>query len=169
MDRRLKYFLCRLSLLLAVPVSGPAQHDTDVPNVGLLPLLNLVEPPALPAGAEWVLLVHQSGGFSGVSYTVTIDSTGSLRCSGFEAACAAEIQPDALAILHDEMVAITGADWSGTLAPCSDCLNRLVILVLEGPQGDPVEHVAYWNLAVPESALDAGRLYQTVRDAFFPD
>jgi hypothetical protein len=169
MGRRIKNFLCRLSLLLAVPVLGPAQGDPVLPNLDLPPRLSLVGPPLLPAGAEWVLLVHQSGGFSGVSETITIDSIGGLRCSGFEVACAAQIQPDALAILHDQIMAMTGEEWSGVLAPCSDCLTRLVILVSEGPQEDPVERVAYWNLAVPESALDAGRLHQTVRDAFFPN
>jgi hypothetical protein len=151
------FLTVRLVLALFAAVVAASGQTTELP-----PGLRNIRPPGLPDEAGWVLLVHESGGFSNASWTVVLDSMGGLDCSGLADRCDAA-GPRALGSIAEAVSTVAPVGWSGALGPCSDCSSKMVILTVRAPEGQSVEHITYWNIGIPEPAMEALHLYEAVR------
>jgi hypothetical protein len=149
-----------LAFLVRLP-AGAQTSELPVP-------LRSVGHPGLSRDAEWVLRVHESGGLSELAWTITLDSTGRVDCSGVEGDCR-EVSPRTIQEIAEVVSAVRPANWTGALGPCSDCSTKMVILTRRNAEARPIEHLTYWNLAVPEPALPALRLYDAVRQSLIPE
>jgi hypothetical protein len=118
-------------------------------------------PAALPTAADWVLVVRATGGIAGIDHHATIDSTGAIACEGFRLRCANQLREESLERLNREIRQASPFRWSGAEAVGSDLLRRTVVLVIR-VEADPStsEFVAFWDIAPPEGAEDAGRLHE---------
>ncbi len=159
MDPGLLRHLMLIAALVAAPCSTQAQNR----------LPGDPTPPALPAAADWVLLVCETGGIAGIDHHATIDSTGAIECEGFRLVCANQLREESLERLNREVRQASPFRWSGAEAVGSDLLRRTVVLVIrvEG-ESSTSEFVAFWDIAPREGAEDAGRLHGLVRNLVYP-
>lgn len=148
-----------MAALVAIPCSTQGQNR----------LPGDPAPPALPAAADWVVMVRETGGFAGVDHHATIDSTGAIECEGFRLRCANQLREESLELLNREIREASPFRWSGAQAVGSDLLRRTVVLVIR-VEADPStsEFVAFWDIAPPEGAEDAGRLHDLVQNLAYP-
>jgi hypothetical protein len=145
--------------LVAIPCSARAQNGPR----------GRATPPVLLAAADWVLMVGETGGIAGVDHHATIDSTGATECEGFRNPCPDMVTAELLEQLNRQVREASPFRWSGTEAVGSDLLRRTVVLVIR-VEGEPStsEFVAFWDIAPPEGAEDAGRLHDLVRSVAYP-
>jgi len=125
--------------------------------------------PILLSDADWVVRIHETGGFAGLNRSVTLDSEGRVICAGYSS-CPMRLSDAWLARIAPLVVGSAQSFRSASrLVPGSDMITTTLVVVVRNDSGLQVESITNWNLSPPDNVENAGEIVSLVRNSLFPD